>query len=237
MRKAIARRYRAAETLRVAERSWRGGGKFTPTLDFKLYAAAGNEDPTLRQAMWAASFPLTLAAQGISRISVSGPESLRTWDHARAIFGHHIKMHFEPDARESLLECVERTGTISVLGWMTQPGAGLWWPILNEGRFQSLRIVAGWPVNGELDPATAIIANGELPRATDGASLLICHDDLYRAERQFAEVGITVRELGRARSLVLFKADMPANESDPRLTRLRRAGLDGLKLVGALPAG
>ena len=185
---------------------------------------------------WAAEFPDDMDLCGLRKVSVSGSEPLRIWDQARAIFGHAVSMSFDADHREALTACIDQPGCVGVLGWMTLAGSGQWWPILNETRYHDLRIVGAWPVKGSDTPYAAIIARGPLGTEAGTSTILMAHDDHHKVSRIFSDLELDVREFGRARSLVLFEVQVRMSENDPRLKAAKLAGLDGLRVVGALPA-
>lgn len=184
---------------------------------------------------WATEFQVDAVDAGLQRVLVGGAEPLRIWDHARHIFGHQIPMSFESDQREIVTHCAEETGTVGVLGWMTQAGSGQWWPVLNESRFHDLRIVGAWPGFLNEAPYAAIIARGPVNESAGSRTLLIAHDDHHRLQKIFTEQELRVKELARARSLVLFETAVTLSEDDGRLQDARKAGLDGLRVVGSLP--
>ncbi len=184
---------------------------------------------------WSTCFPDDMTDIGLRQVFVSGSETIRIWDQARAIFGHRVGMELQADPREVLTACQENEDCVGVLGWMTHAGSGQWWPILNETRYHSLRIIGAWPVFGEDKPSAAVIANGPIKAGVGKSTILIAHDDHHKVDRIFAEHDLPVSEFGRARSLVLFEIPAGFDEEDPRLDAARKAGLDGLRVVGALP--
>ena len=185
--------------------------------------------------IWRSTFPTDIRQTGLKKVLVSGSESLRIWDQARALFGHDVPMSFENDPREALTLCADQPDCIVVVGWMTLAGSGQWWPVLNETRFQHLRISGVWPVSKDLPPYAAIVGHGPLNTPAGHATILIAHDDHHRVSRIFSEFDLKVFEFGRARSLVLFEIDGRLTDEDPRVKAAKVAGLDGLRVVGALP--
>lgn len=198
-------------------------------------SARRNANPFLALQGWAASFPCDMLDAGLKRVLLSGSEPLRIWDQARALFGHQVTMSFDGDSREVVTRCNEEDGCVGVLGWPTVAGSGQWWPVLNETRFHDLRIVGAWPVMGAETPGVAVIGHGPLSISVGKSTLLMAHDDHHRLERIFTDMGFITRILGRARSLVLFEIPGRLPEDDGRLKAARTAGLDGLRVVGALP--
>lgn len=184
---------------------------------------------------WPASFPSDMASCGLSKVYVSGSEPIRVWDQARAIFGHSVPMNFDNDPREVLTHCIDQENTVAVLGWMTLAGSGQWWPVLNESRYHDLKIIGAWPVIGDDSPDAAIVGRGPIPADIGKSTILMAHDDHHKVSRIFNEFELDVREFGRARSLVLFEIPVRLTDNDTRIKAARTAGLDGLRVVGALP--
>ena len=195
-------------------------------------ALTRNHDELLLR--WTVEFQLDMFDLGVEQVFVSGTEPLRIFDFARQMFGHNIPMHFDTDARETLSSLIDRPESVGIMGWMAHAGAGQWWPVLNETRYHSLRIVGSWPVIGADAPYAAILSRGPLEPTRSGRSLLIAHDDHHRLQRIVQGLEFNVKELARARSLVLFELDTMIEENDPRLKEGRAAGLDGLRVVGAV---
>ncbi len=190
---------------------------------------------TLSLRSWASSFTGDIAASGLEKVLVSGAEPLRIWDQARALFGHDIQMTFDADPREALTYCADHENSAVVLGWMTLAGSGQWWPVLNESKFHNLRIMGVWPVCHDKAPYAAVIGHGPLNTPVGNSTLLIAHDDHHKVSKIFGDIDLIVNEFGRARSLVLFEINERIAEGDPRLKAAKIAGLDGLRVVGALP--
>ncbi|MAP95259.1 MAG: hypothetical protein CMK07_09950 [Ponticaulis sp.] len=185
---------------------------------------------------WGVEFLIDMHVSGLEQVCVSGAEPIRIFDQARSMFGHQIPMQFEKDPRDTLQSCADKDSCVGVLGWMTQAGSGQWWPMLNESKYHDLRIIGGWPIVLADAPYAAIVARGPLADTPNTRTLLMAHDDHLRLKKIFGELGLYPHELSRARSLVLFEISESMAESDPRLTAAREAGLDGLRVVGSLPA-
>lgn len=184
---------------------------------------------------WTNTLPRDAVKVGLSKVVVSGSEPIKTWDQARALFGHMVDMTVESDPRDVLTQCIEDQNTAGVVGWITSAGSGQWWPMMNESKFHDLRITGAWPVSKDEPPLAAIIAKGPIDIQLGHSTLLIAHDDHHRVGRAFGEMDLPVHELSRARSLVLFQIPHRIEESDPRLQAAKVSGLDGLRVVGALP--
>lgn len=184
---------------------------------------------------WPASFPADMESCGLAKVYVSGSEPIRVWDQARAIFGHSVPMHFDNDPREVLTHCMDQENTVAVLGWMTLAASGQWWPVLNESRYHDLKIIGAWPVAGPDTPYAAIVGRGPIPADIGRSTILMAHDDHHKVSRIFSEFDLHVREFGRARSLVLFEIPARLSDNDTRIKAAKTAGLDGLRVVGALP--
>lgn len=232
---ALTKRRQAARHLR--DHLTHGADPVATTLLTSLNALAGMSEDEQRKALhvWPTTFPDDMAACGLNKVYVSGSEPIRIWDQARAIFGHTVSMHFDNDPREVLTNCMEQDQCVGVVGWMTLAGSGQWWPVLNESRYHDLRIVGAWPVTGQTQPYAAIIAKGPLNIDIGASTLMIAHDDHHKVERIFADFELPVYEFGRARSLVLFEIPERVRAEDPRLKAAKASGLDGLRIVGALP--
>lgn len=194
-----------------------------------------DDDQTSALQVWPSVFPGDAMSAGLQRVFVSGSEPLRIWDQARALFGHDVAMSFETDPREALNFCADQPNAILVLGWMTLAGSGQWWPVLNESRFHHLKITGVWPVCKTCSPYAAVVGHGPLNEPIGRSTVLIAHDDHHKVSRIFAEFDLKVHEFGRARSLVLFEVDERIAEDDARIKAAKSAGLDGLRVVGALP--
>jgi hypothetical protein len=65
--------------------------------------------------------------------------------------------------------------------------------------------------------------------------LATAHDDSHSAERLLAEAGIPGEVTARARSLTLIRLNEFVAPDDRRLEFARKAGLDGLRIVGVRP--
>ena len=185
---------------------------------------------------WHVEFPLDMYDAGLQNVIVSGAEQHRIIEQARNMFGYAAPLQYNKDQRECLTMCMDKEGTIGFMGWVMGPGAGQWWPMLNETRYHDMRIVGSWPSFSDDTPQAALIAKGPLAELSDHRTLLIAHDDHHRLQKIFAEVELEVTEISRARTLVLFEIGFPVSESDPRLAAARNAGLEGLRVVGSLPA-
>ena len=204
------------------------------SLDRLAAVPVDQRGPVLQR--WSAEFPADMVACGLQKVIVSGGEPLRMWDHARSMFGHAMPMSVENDPRDVLNMCAERDDCVGVFGWLSLVGALQWWPAFNEKRFHNLRIIGAWPLGDKDVPYTSILARGPLGPEVGASTLLIAHDDHHKVGKIFSDVGIEGRELGRLQTLVLFEAMECFPEDDIRLKAAKLAGLDGLRVIGALPA-
>ena len=66
-------------------------------------------------------------------------------------------------------------------------------------------------------------------------TLATAHDDHYIAERRLADVGLKAEVVARARSLCLIRIREFVSVDDRRVDLARKAGLDGLRVVGVRP--
>jgi len=69
----------------------------------------------------------------------------------------------------------------------------------------------------------------------DDDTLATAHDDQYSAEKLLQDVGLKAEVVGRARSLALIRISEFVAVDDRRIDLARRAGLDGLRVVGVRP--
>ena len=84
-------------------------------------------------------------------------------------------------------------------------------------------------------PTIALVANARLSASGHDRTYVIAHDDHHRFDRIFRDNDLVGREIGRARTLVIVELDGFIADTDTRIDAARAAGLDGLRVIGALP--
>jgi hypothetical protein len=188
--------------------------------------------------LWRALCGDMLAARGLKSVHLAGGDIAMLIEGARGYFGFAAPLTMAGSLREALDRANDTPGVLACTPWPEAPGAGQWWPMLNESRHRELTILAGWPClasNGSAMPKVAIVAKGPPRSSGDDDMLATVHDDARNAERTFADLGIETSVAARARSLALLKVRGFVAMDDPRLDIARRAGLEGLRIVGVLP--
>ncbi len=179
-----------------------------------------------------------VAFQGVKSVRIAGGDNTSHVNAARGLFGYATPLVQAADPREALEAIAEEEGGIACLPWPELPGAGQWWPMLNESRFKHMRILAGWPNLPGHDASsleTAIIAPRTMAPSGKDHMLAIARDDLHHANRAFRDAEIEGEVVARVRSLALIKIYSFMPENDSRLDVLRDNGLDGVRIVGVLP--
>ena len=66
-------------------------------------------------------------------------------------------------------------------------------------------------------------------------TLATAHDDHYTADKRLQDVGLQAEVVARARSLALIRIPEFVAVDDRRIDLARKAGLDGLRVVGVRP--
>ena len=69
----------------------------------------------------------------------------------------------------------------------------------------------------------------------DDDTLATAHDDHYMAERLLGDLGFKAEVVARARSLALIRIGEFVSVDDGPVELARKAGLDGLRIVGVRP--
>ena len=234
---AILKRRQIERTLRDARKSQGLEVGFSPALTLRQARRALRvEGLEGEAALWTSLLRGSLEERGISRVLIAGAEPVRVWDQARAFFGHNIELVQVAEPVDALDGCVEDETLAAVLPWLGSSLGSLWWPKLNESRYRALRSVAAWPAPGLSDePLVSIVNQGDLASSGDDLTLAVAFDDTHRALKLLTDHDLTVRELGRARALVLLEIDGFVAGDDPRLLAATSAGLEGLRVVGVAP--
>jgi hypothetical protein len=188
--------------------------------------------------VWRALAGEMLVARGLKAVHVAGGDPAQSLQGARGYFGFGANIVQINDIRDALERAEAATGVLACLPWPENAGPGQWWPMLNENRFRALAIVAGWPtLPGDAGAGARMAIVGKLPIEASGEDdmLATAHDDRFACERALAEAGLPGEAVARARSLALIRLKEFVAPDDPRLEIARRAGLDGLRIVGVRP--
>ncbi len=171
----------------------------------------------------------------IEAIAAGGLDPVRQSELARLHFGPTAKISRESDVRVALSRVVaaENKDRVAVTPWPGASGPGMWWPVLTEGRFQTLSVVAMLPMRGE--PEAAVVTSGAPlePSGANDRALIVGFDQRFRLDRALAEAGLEGRLLARANASVLVGVEGFLSPFDDRFKALQAAGLDGARVVGA----
>lgn len=206
----------------------------------RLYRQAGElgAPPDAIARLWRSLCGDMLVARGLKSVYVAGGDIAHSLEAARGYFGFAPNLVPVVEIREALERAMDQQGVISCLPWPEHAGSGQWWPMLNEGRFRSLSIVAGWPSlpgSPSVTPKMAVIGRIGMESSGDDDTLATAHDDQHRAERLLAEFDLQAEVVARARSLALIRIKEFVSVDDRRIDLARREGLDGLRIVGVRP--
>jgi chorismate mutase len=206
----------------------------------RLYSQAGmlGAPPDVIARLWRSLCGDLMAARGLKAVYVAGGDIAQSLDGARGYFGFGPNLLPVVEVREALERALEQQGVLACVPWPEHAGSGQWWPMLNEGRFRSLAIVAGWPSlpgSPSLTPRMAVVGRIGMESSGDDETLATAHDDQYRAERMLAEFDLKADVVARARSLALIRIREFVSVDDRRIDLARREGLDGLRIVGVRP--
>lgn len=179
-----------------------------------------------------------LITRGLKTVYVAGGDISLSLEAARGYFGFGPPVVPVVEIRDALERADTMPGVLACVPWPEHAGAGQWWPMLNEGRFRNLAIVAGWPsypAMGNAPPRIAVIGRVAMESSGEDDTLATAHDDHYIAEQRLGDVGIKAEVVGRARSLALIRIRDFVAVDDRRIELARKAGLDGLRIVGVRP--
>ena len=221
-----------------------GGVGFSPANDAAALRRlirsrnTGNVPPDTITRMWRALSGDMMVARGLKAVHVSGGDVGVLLQGARGYFGFGANINVLAEIREALEKADQTPGVLACVPWPEHAGAGQWWPILNENRFRNLVIVAGWPsMPGSPDATPRVAIVGRMPVEPSGEddTLATCHDDRHQAEQVLARLGLKAEVAARARSLTLIRIGEFVAPDDRRLELARKAGLDGLRIVGVRP--
>lgn len=201
-------------------------------------ASALGASPEAVARLWRSLCGDVAAVRGLRAVFVAGGDVTLTLEAGRSYFG------FGPDLiplvgiRDALERTVSEPGSLACIPWPEHAGSGQWWPMLNESRFQDLRICCGWPsLPGRVEegPRVAIVGKVALETSGDDDTLATAHDDHWTAERLLNEVGLKAEVVARARSLALIRMPEFVAPDDRRIALAKAAGLDGLRVIGVRP--
>lgn len=194
--------------------------------------------PDAAARLWRSLCGEVMAARGLKAVYLAGGETAQMIEAARGYFGFAVPLTLLGDVREALDRVEDTPGALACVPWPEIAGAGQWWPMLNEGRFRELSIIAGWPqIPGEADPMPKVAIVGKAQPSSSGNddTFATAHDDTFVADGILARAGLQAAVVARARSLALIRIRGFAPNDDPRLDMARQGGLDGLRVIGGLP--
>ncbi len=179
-----------------------------------------------------------LVTRGLKTVYVAGGDISLSLEAARGYFGFAPQVTAVVEIRDALERADQNQGVLACVPWPEHAGAGQWWPMLNEGRFRNLAIVAGWPSypgSPSDAPRIAVIGRVAMEASGEDDTFATAHDDKYIAEQRLADVGLKGEVVARARSLALIRIREFVALDDRRVDLARKAGLDGLRVVGVRP--
>lgn len=201
-------------------------------------AAAAGVPADVVARMWRSLCGDAAVARGLRSVFVAGGDVSLTLEASRSYFG------FGPDlvplvaVRDALERAVTMPGTIACIPWPEHAGGGQWWPMLNESRYQDLMVLAGWPSlpgSPDQEPRIAVVGRMPVESSGDDDTLATAHDDDWTADKRLGEFGLKAEVVARARSLALIRISEFVAPDDRRIELARKAGLDGLRVVGVRP--
>ena len=188
--------------------------------------------------LWRALSGDIWVTRGLKAVYVAGGDPAQLLLGARGYFGFGVNVIQVLDIREALEKADNASDILACLPWPENAGPGQWWPMLNENRFRSLSILAGWPnLPGSASDVPKVAIVGKLPQEPSGEDdmLATAHDDAFGAERCLQMARLSGEVVARARSLALIRLREFVPADDHRLDIARKAGLDGLRIVGVRP--
>lgn len=199
-------------------------------------AAGMPQDAAAR--MWRSLCGDVAVARGLKTVYVAGGDTTLSVECARGYFGFGPNVVPLVGIRDALERAETTPGTLACVPWPEHAGAGQWWPMLNENKFRNLVIVAGWPSlpssAGET-PRMAIVGRMSMESSGSDDTLATAHDDHYSADKRLKDVGLEAEVVARARSLALIRISEFVAVDDRRIDLVRKAGLDGLRVIGVRP--
>jgi hypothetical protein len=200
-------------------------------------AESGGPPPDAIARIWRSMCGDMLVARGLKAVYVAGGDIALSVEAARSYFGFAPNLVPLVGIREALERAGDMQGVLACVPWPEHAGAGQWWPMLNENRFRGLAIVAGWPnlPGSAITPRMAIVGRVGMESSGDDETLATAHDDHHAAEQRLRDVGLAAEVVARARSLALIRIKEFVSVDDRRVELARKAGLDGLRIVGVRP--
>lgn len=201
-------------------------------------ASDAGAPPAAIARIWRSMCGDMLVQRGLKAVYVAGGDIAQSIEAARGYFGFAPNIVPVVEIREALERALDQQGVVSCVPWPEHAGIGQWWPMLNEGKFRSLAIVAGWPsLPGSLSvmPRMAVIGRIGMESSGDDDTLATAHDDRHQAERTLSDLDLKAEVVARARSLALIRIKEFVPVDDRRIELARKAGLDGLRIVGVRP--
>ncbi|MEQ1608882.1 MAG: hypothetical protein ABL956_07960 [Hyphomonadaceae bacterium] len=177
-------------------------------------------------------------ARGLKAVYVAGGDVTLSVEAARGYFGFAPSIVPLVGIRDALERADSTPGVLACVPWPEHAGAGQWWPILNENKFRNLTIVAGWPSlpsSASETPRMAIVGRMSMESSGEDDTLATAHDDHYTADKRLQDVGLRAEVVARARSLALIRIPEFVAVDDRRIDLARKAGLDGLRVIGVRP--
>ncbi len=202
------------------------------------YAKDIGMPPDVAARLWRSLCGDMMVNRGLKTVYVAGGDISHSIESARSYFGFAPAVVPVVSIRDALERADEMPGVLACVPWPEHAGAGQWWPMLNENRFRSLAIVAGWPSlpgSAAETPKMAVVGKISMESSGDDDTLATAHDDHYIAEKRLADVGLAADVVARARSLALIRIKEFVPVDDRRIDLARKAGLDGLRIVGVRP--
>jgi hypothetical protein len=188
--------------------------------------------------LWRSLCGDVMVSRGLKTVYVAGGDISLSLEAARSYFGFAPQIVPVVEIRDALERADQMQGVLTCVPWPEHAGAGQWWPMLNEGRFRNLAIVAGWPSypsDPNATPRIAILGRVAMEASGEDDTLATAHDDHYNAEQRLSDVGLKAEVVARARSLALIRIRDFVAVDDRRIDLARKAGLDGLRIVGVRP--
>lgn len=201
-------------------------------------ALATGAPPDAIARIWRSLCGDVAVARGLKTVYVAGGDVTLSVEAARGYFGFGPNIVPLVGIRDALERADSTPGTLACVPWPEHAGAGQWWPMLNENKFNSLHIVAGWPSlpgSAAETPRMAIVGKMSMESSGEDDTLATAHDDHYTADKRLKDVGLNAEVVARARSLALIRISEFVAVDDRRIDLVRKAGLDGLRVIGVRP--
>ena len=201
-------------------------------------ASAAGTPPDAIARIWRSLCGDVAAARGLNAVYVAGGDVTLGVEAARGYFGFGPNVLPIVGIRDALERAESTPGVLACVPWPEHAGSGQWWPMLNENKFRNLAIVAGWPSlpgSAAETPRMAIVGKMSMESSGEDDTLATAHDDHYSADKRLQDVGLQAEVVARARSLALIRIPEFVAVDDRRIDLARKAGLDGLRVVGVRP--